>query len=89
MANGAEVDDVALQGGHHSAAHNGHDEEGGTEGGVLCLDILEGYAVDGGEHETHEATDADEAVESAHALDEDGAQTGNSSADAEEHKEAA
>lgn len=69
---GAHVDDGALHGGHECSAHDGHDEEGGTERGVLALDIFQGYAIDGGEHERHEGRYAYEAVQAWHAHDEDG-----------------
>ena len=40
--------------------------------GVFGIDILQGNAVDGGEHDGHEEADAHKAVESSHAFDADG-----------------
>ena len=66
------VDDGALQWRHERSAHDGHDEEGRPEGGVLRVYVLKGNAVDGREHERHEEADAHEAVEPHDAHDADG-----------------
>ena len=81
------VDNAALQGRHERAAHNCHDEECGSERSVLRIDVFEGDAVNGGEHERHENADSHEAVESAHADDENRAQRGERRSDAEAGKQ--
>ena len=81
------IDEVTLQGGHQCSADNGHDEEGGTEGGVLRAYVLEGNAVDAGEHDGHEEANADEAVEAHHAFDADGAEGADRRPDAEKHEQ--
>lgn len=47
----AKVDDHGLERGHKGSAHDGHHEEGGAERGIAGVDAVEGYAVDGREHD--------------------------------------
>lgn len=85
----AEVDDHALERGHQRTAYDGHDQESRAERRVLVVDILQGDAVDGREHQGHEETDGDEAVQSRHAHDEDGPQRGEGGPDAEDSQQLA
>ena len=66
------VDDHSLKWWHDGSSHDGHDQECGAERRVAAVHILQCDAVDGGEHERHEETDAHEAIEARHAHDEDG-----------------
>ena len=68
-----EVDDHALQGRHQRPTHDRHHEEGGSQGGIQTIHMLQGDAIDRGEHQRHEETDAHQTVEPWHAHDEDGA----------------
>ena len=83
------VDEVALERWHECAADDGHDEEGCAEVGVLRVHVLEGDAVDAGEHDGHEEADGDEGVEAAHAFDADGAEGADGGSDAEDGQELA
>ena len=71
---GALVNDGALERGHEGSTHNGHHQEGGSQGGIGEGDLFQCRAVDGGEHKAHEETDAHKTVKSGLAHDEDGSQ---------------
>ena len=52
-----------LQRGYQGASQDGHDEDAccylGVVGMIACGNATKGYAVDGGEHQTHKETDED------------------------------
>ena len=72
--NGVLVDNHTLQRRHQGTANDGHYQKGCAQVGVLGVNFLKGDAIDGGEHQRHEETDAYEAVKSYHANDGDGTQ---------------
>ena len=63
----SHVYDSSLQWGHDGTANDGHDKEGCSKWCVSAVNVLQGYAVDGGEHQGHEGRDAHKAVEAGHA----------------------
>ena len=69
-----QVYDGALQRRHQRAAHNGHHQERGSQGGVAAVHLLQRNTVDGGEHQRHKETHSYQAVEARLANDEDGPQ---------------
>ena len=71
---GLLVDDHALKWRHERSADNRHDEEGGTERSVLTINVFEGDAVNCREHQRHEETDADEAIQTEHSDDGNGSE---------------
>ena len=83
-ANGTEIDDATLEWRQDGAAYDGHDEECCTEHAVLGTDILKRNAIDGGEHQTHKCTDADEEDESCHADKYDGSYRAERGTDGED-----
>ena len=82
------VNEMSLEGGHQGSTHDGHDEEGGSEGGVLSLYVLEGNTVDAGEHDRHEEADTHQRVQAQHSFDADGTEGADRSTDAEDHQQA-
>lgn len=85
----AEVNDRPLERRHNGATHNGHDEEGSTERGILRLYVFKGYSVNCGEHERHECRYSYEAVKTCHAYEEYCSRRAEHGADAEDGEQAA
>ena len=81
------VYDHSLQWRHDGSADDCHDEECCSEAGVLVVYMLEGYPIDGGEHQRHEDTDAYKAVEACHAHDADSSEGAYSGPESEDGKQ--
>ena len=70
IGDGVLVDNHSLQRWHQSSANNRHHQEGSTQMRVLRIDILQSDTVNGGEHQRHEETDANERIQSQLTYDE-------------------
>ena len=85
----AAVYNCSLERGHQGSTHNGHHQEGGSQGGIGEGDLFQCRSVDGGEHKAHEETDAHQAVESGLAYYEDGTQAAQGGSNAKDGEEPA
>ena len=84
----ALVDNRGLERGQNATSEDGHDESGSTKLGVVAQSG-ERYTIDGGEHERHAGTHADEAVESVYVLQGDDSHYQCAAGDGKKHKQLA
>ena len=82
----ALVDDRSLERWQHATSEDCHDEAGSTKLGVVAQSG-ERNAVDGGEHERHTGTHADEAVETVYVLQGDDSHYQCATGDGKKHKQ--
>ena len=80
----AHVDYGALKRRHYGSTYNCHYKEGCTKRGVLALYVLQGYAIDGGEHKRHEGGDAYQAIETWHSYNKNCSQSTSHGANSED-----
>lgn len=85
----AAVDNCSLERGHQGSTHNGHHQEGCSQGGIAQGYLFQCRSVDGGEHKAHKEADAHQTEESGLAYYEDGTQAAQGGSNAKDGEEPA